>query len=234
MHKQNGKLCKMWQSGKLSRLQLGADLVSMHFHCQNRKQVKIVRQKCIVDILSLSLCLSRSLSNLISSLSLQLQQAQTEYQITSKCICSYSSECVCSADCVYSTAHIYRCSSDCIYSCSSGCICIFSCSIESICSSDYICNCFISCSCICSCIFSYSSDCISISICSFSCIFLDLIYCYLIISKVSRKALAFGIFLQSLNAARRVLRLIKPQTGRDIDGKDTQDTQQQQFEIHLG
>lgn len=202
------------------------DLVSMHFHCQNRKQVKIVRQKCIVDILSL--CLSRSLSNLISSLSLQLQQAQTEYQITSKCICSYSS------DCVYSTAHIYSCNSDCIYSCSSGCICIFSCITESICSSDYICNCFISYSGICSCIFSYSSDCISISICSFSCIFLDLIYCYLIISKVSRKALAFRIFLQSLNAARRVLRLIKPQTGRDIDAKDTQDTQQQQFEIHLG
>lgn len=42
-----------------------------------------------------------------------------------------------------------------------------------------------------------------------------------------RKALAFRIFLQSLNAARRVLRLIKPQTGRDIDAKDTQDTQQQ-------
>lgn len=35
-----------------------ADLVSMHFHCQNRKQVKIVRQKCIVDIRSSSLFLS--------------------------------------------------------------------------------------------------------------------------------------------------------------------------------
>lgn len=46
-----------WQAEQAAtwRLQLpGADLVSMYFHCQNRKQVKIVRQKSIVDILSLS------------------------------------------------------------------------------------------------------------------------------------------------------------------------------------
>lgn len=49
-----------------------------------------------------SLSFSLSLSNLISSLSLQLQQAQTEYQITNKCICSYSYDSVYSADCIYS------------------------------------------------------------------------------------------------------------------------------------
>lgn len=82
-----------WQAEQAATWRL-ADLVSMYFHCQNRKQVKIVRQKSIVDILSLS--------NLISSLSLQLQQAQTEYQITNKCICSYSSDCVCNSDCIFS------------------------------------------------------------------------------------------------------------------------------------
>lgn len=46
-----------WQAEQAATWRL-ADLVSLYFHCQNRKQVKIVRQKSIVDILSLSLALS--------------------------------------------------------------------------------------------------------------------------------------------------------------------------------